>query len=713
MKLLVTGGAGFIGSNFVRWWARRAPGRHGRRVRRAHLRRQPRQPGRRAARVRARRHRRPRLRGEDAARLRDRHDRQLRGRVAQLVRDHESRASSSAPTSSARRRCAKRCAASASIASTASITSPRARSTATSPSTRRNRSTSRRRTRPARRTTRRRPAAITRCARTTRRSTCRSRSRTAPTTTGRTSSRRRSSRCSRRVRSNDQEIPLYQSTQNRREWIHADDHCRAIARILDDGRVGETYHVGTGEERSIEEIADGVLAALGQARVAEDDRARPARSRSALPARRVEDPGRARLGAAGRVRGRTAGDVSSGTRRIAPGGSRCWSGHRSTRPPRGSDLSVARPGHRRRRHGRTRGRRGASSSATRTKSSASITPRSTSAIATPCSARSVRSHPDAIVHCAAMTAVDACETEQDRAFLVNALGVRFVMEGARRAGAYVVALSTDYVFDGTQPEPYHEWDTPNPASVYGQSKLAGEFELDLDCAVVRTSWVIGRYGANMAKTILRLAGGDAPLRFVDDQRGCPTVAADLATMLRTFVVERLPGTWHVTNQGAGQLVRVRGRGAARRGRRPGARRADHDRRSATAAPRAAPGELRARQPRAAPVGSSPAPRLPRVAPRARAGDSLAVVALLRQPSSTSSTDATVVSSDRRRRDRGRRSRRRRNGREAERQFEHPTANRPQPARSTSRSRRSRTFRRRTRRVRTLPPGRSIRTRSAR
>jgi len=179
-------------------------------------------------------------------------------------------------------------------------------------------------------------------------------------------------------------------------------------------------------------------------------------------------------------------------------------------------------------------------------------------------------HPDAIVHCAAMTAVDACESEPDRAFLVNALGSRFVMEGARRAGAYVVALSTDYVFDGTQPEPYHEWDTPNPESVYGQSKLAGEFELDLDCAVVRTSWVIGRYGANMAKTILRLAGGDAPLRFVDDQRGCPTVAADLATMLRTFVVERLPGTWHVTNQGpvswfefAGAVLRAAGDDPAR------------------------------------------------------------------------------------------------------------------------------------------------------
>ena len=158
--------------------------------------------------------------------------------------------------------------------------------------------------------------------------------------------------------------------------------------------------------------------------------------------------------------------------------------------------------------------------------------------------------PDAIVHCAAFTAVDKCEDERDHAFAVNALGTRFVMEAARRTGAYLVALSTDYVFDGTSPEPYHEWDTPNPMSVYGQSKLAGEFEIDLDCAVVRTSWIVGRYGSNMVKTIMRLAAGDAPLRFVDDQHGCPTVAADLARMLRTFVTDRLTGTWHVTNQGA-------------------------------------------------------------------------------------------------------------------------------------------------------------------
>jgi len=178
--------------------------------------------------------------------------------------------------------------------------------------------------------------------------------------------------------------------------------------------------------------------------------------------------------------------------------------------------------------------------------------------------------PDAIVHCAAMTAVDACETERDRAFLVNALGVRFVTEAARRTGAYLVTLSTDYVFDGTQTEPYHEWDTPNPTSVYGQSKLAGEFEVDLDCCVVRTSWVVGRFGANMVKTVLRLAAGDGALRFVDDQRGCPTVAADLAGMLRTFVDDRLTGTWHVTNQGAvswfefaGEVLRAAGADPAR------------------------------------------------------------------------------------------------------------------------------------------------------
>jgi dTDP-4-dehydrorhamnose reductase len=158
--------------------------------------------------------------------------------------------------------------------------------------------------------------------------------------------------------------------------------------------------------------------------------------------------------------------------------------------------------------------------------------------------------PQSIVHCAAWTAVDACESDPDRAFLVNATGVRNVTDAARNVDAYVAAISTDYVFDGTKPEPYDERDSTNPQSVYGKSKLAGEREVDAGSAAIRTSWVVGRYGANMVKTILRLAGEHEKLAFVSDQRGHPTIAADLARMLCRFATERRPGTWHVTNQGA-------------------------------------------------------------------------------------------------------------------------------------------------------------------
>jgi dTDP-4-dehydrorhamnose reductase len=160
------------------------------------------------------------------------------------------------------------------------------------------------------------------------------------------------------------------------------------------------------------------------------------------------------------------------------------------------------------------------------------------------------SRPDAIVHCASWTDVDGCESDPDRAFRDNALANRNVMEAARRVGAYVVALSTDYVFDGESDVPYHEWDTPNPMSVYGASKLAGEFEIDPDCAVVRTSWVCGLHGSNAVKTILRIAQQKGNMRFVTDQRGSPTIVSDLVVALRSFVIDRLPGTWHVTNRGA-------------------------------------------------------------------------------------------------------------------------------------------------------------------
>jgi dTDP-4-dehydrorhamnose reductase len=160
--------------------------------------------------------------------------------------------------------------------------------------------------------------------------------------------------------------------------------------------------------------------------------------------------------------------------------------------------------------------------------------------------------PEAIVHAAAWTAVDACESDPDRALAVNGLGTRHVAEAARRVRAHVCYLSTDYVFDGTKPTPYTEWDRPNPRSAYGQSKLAGEDEMshNPDTTIVRLSWVCGRHGANMVKTILRLADQHDQLRFVNDQRGHPTFAADAAGVIRRLVGERRPGLFHLTNQGS-------------------------------------------------------------------------------------------------------------------------------------------------------------------
>jgi len=161
--------------------------------------------------------------------------------------------------------------------------------------------------------------------------------------------------------------------------------------------------------------------------------------------------------------------------------------------------------------------------------------------------------PDLVLHAGAWTAVDACESDPDRAWRVNALGSRYVAEGARLAGAHLVTVSTDYVFDGASANPYNEWDRPSPASVYGKSKLAGEEEVRSilpGATIVRTSWVCGPHGANMVKTILRLAGAGGRLRFVDDQRGCPTFTDDLAGMLLHLGTSRRPGLFHVTNQGA-------------------------------------------------------------------------------------------------------------------------------------------------------------------
>ena len=156
--------------------------------------------------------------------------------------------------------------------------------------------------------------------------------------------------------------------------------------------------------------------------------------------------------------------------------------------------------------------------------------------------------PDVVIHAAAWTAVDACESEPEKALLVNGTATKYIADAAHAVGAHVVYISTDYVFDGSKASAYDESDTTNPQSVYGSSKLAGEKALGATDAIVRISWVCGFYGANMVKTILRLAE-QPQLKFVDDQIGNPTFADDAAEMIVRLATEKRPGTWHVTNQG--------------------------------------------------------------------------------------------------------------------------------------------------------------------
>ena len=158
--------------------------------------------------------------------------------------------------------------------------------------------------------------------------------------------------------------------------------------------------------------------------------------------------------------------------------------------------------------------------------------------------------PDWILHAAAWTAVDNCESDPDKAFAVNGAATANIVESASKSGSRVLYVSTDYVFDGTKSGPYVETDPTNPQSVYGASKLAGEQALRPQDLNVRISWVCGFHGGNMVKTILRIAEAQPELRFVDDQIGHPTFADDAARMMHTLVHSDVAGTFHVTNQGA-------------------------------------------------------------------------------------------------------------------------------------------------------------------
>ena len=160
--------------------------------------------------------------------------------------------------------------------------------------------------------------------------------------------------------------------------------------------------------------------------------------------------------------------------------------------------------------------------------------------------------PSLIIHAGAMTDVDGCEREPESAWRANALGSQNVAAVASDVGAVLVYVSTNFVFDGKQEEPYHEFAKPNPISVYGESKLAGEDAVRSICSrhyVVRTSMVYDETGKNFVNTMLRLAEGRSSLRVVDDQFGNPTYAGDLAESIWRLVERPCFGTYHLTNDG--------------------------------------------------------------------------------------------------------------------------------------------------------------------
>lgn len=158
---------------------------------------------------------------------------------------------------------------------------------------------------------------------------------------------------------------------------------------------------------------------------------------------------------------------------------------------------------------------------------------------------------DVIVNAAAYTAVDKAETEKDLAFLVNAEAPGVLAEQAKQTGALLIHYSTDYVFDGTKISAYAEDDVPNPANIYGQSKLAGEKAIQATGAnylILRTSWVYAARGHNFLKTILRLAAEREELNIVADQIGAPTwarlIAETTAHILRQSLLERHQGDFN-------------------------------------------------------------------------------------------------------------------------------------------------------------------------
>jgi dTDP-4-dehydrorhamnose reductase len=162
------------------------------------------------------------------------------------------------------------------------------------------------------------------------------------------------------------------------------------------------------------------------------------------------------------------------------------------------------------------------------------------------------SRPEWMVLAAAYTDVDGCENNPELAFAVNRDGAVNVASAAREAGARLLFLSSDYVFDGKKTQPYETGDARNPQSAYGRSKSEAEIKLIEvlpECCIVRTSWLFGTGGKCFPDTILKLAANRPALDVVNDQRGCPTYAIDLARAIIQLCRKDARGIVHATNAG--------------------------------------------------------------------------------------------------------------------------------------------------------------------
>ena len=162
--------------------------------------------------------------------------------------------------------------------------------------------------------------------------------------------------------------------------------------------------------------------------------------------------------------------------------------------------------------------------------------------------------PDAVINCAAYTAVDKAEQEVEVADAINHLAIATLASLCKESGTKLLHISTDYVFDGTSAIAYKEDDQPNPKSVYGVTKLAGELACLKNCPesiIIRTAWVYSEFGNNFVKTMLRLMSERESLGVVNDQVGSPTYAADLAQVILTILDSQKweAGMYHYSNAG--------------------------------------------------------------------------------------------------------------------------------------------------------------------